>query len=249
MADIYLQAESFLLTGRANTACLFIHGFTASPSEVYPVARIIHEMTGCTMSGPLLPGHGCSPQDMNQTCWQDWFARIEQEVDYLQHRYARIFVAGLSMGGLLALYAAGKISGLQGVIAINTPILTNSPRLMAAAPLLQYLRPYYPKKIDRSAIELEAQGRFAYRVMPLKALLSMQRLRKIVVKELPHLKLPILLFQSCRDETVDPRSALYIRDRAVQSQVRIIELIDSGHIATMGPEKLVIAEEIVAFMS
>ena len=46
----------------------------------------------------------------------------------------------------------------------------------------------------------------------------------------------------------DPRSASYIKDKAVQSPVNLIELRNSGHIATMGQEKLLIAEEIIKFI-
>jgi len=249
MVSIFPQAESFLLTGDEDTACLFIHGFTASPSEVYPVARLIYEKTGYTVSGPLLPGHGRSPQDMNRTGWQDWFARVEQEIKYLQRKHTRIFAAGLSMGGLLALHAGIRTDALQGVIAINTPIFTNSPRLMAIAPLLKFLKPYFPKKMDQAAIEIEEQGRFAYRVMPVKALVSMNRLRDIVMKDIPRLKAPLLLFQSQDDESVDHRSASYIKDKAVKAMVTFIELTDSGHIATMGQEKYFIAEEILVFIN
>jgi len=248
MVSIFPQAESFLLTGNEDTACLFIHGFTASPSEVYPVARLIYEKTGYTVSGPLLPGHGRTPQDMNQTGWQDWFARVEEEIKYLQKKHTRIFAVGLSMGGLLTLHAAIRTDALQGVIAINTPIFTNSPRLMAIAPILKYLKPYYPKKMDQAADELEEQGRFAYPVMPVKALVSMNLLRDIVIRDIPRLNIPLLLFQSQNDDSVDPRSGPFIKDKAVLSRVRLIELRKSGHIATMGTEKLIIAEEIVEFI-
>jgi len=247
MAEIHPQAESFLLTGPTDTACLFIHGFTASPSEVYPVARLIFKQTGFTVSGPLLPGHGCTPQEMNRTCWQDWFIRVEQEIDYLQRKHKRVFVAGLSMGGLLGLHAAHSKGGLSGVIVINTPIFTHSPRLISMAPILRFLRPYYPKKIDQAAEELAALGRFAYSVMPVKAFQSMHSLRKTVLQEIPHLDLPILLFQSSQDDSVDPRSASYIKDKAVKAPVTLIELTNSGHIATMGQEKLLIVEEIIKF--
>jgi carboxylesterase len=118
MGNIVPQAESFLLTGDKGIACPFINGFTASPSEVYPVARLIYQQTGYTVSGPLLPGHGCTPQEMNQTCWEDWFCRVEDEIDYLQRQHSRVFVAGLSMGGLLGLYAAGRRLDLRGTAGI-----------------------------------------------------------------------------------------------------------------------------------
>jgi carboxylesterase len=242
------KAQSFLLTGHKDTACLFIHGFTASPSEVYPVARLIYEMTGVTVSGPLLPGHGTTPQHMNQTAWQDWYGRVLQELEYLQKKHNRVFLIGLSMGGLLALHAASKVEGLPGVIAINTPIFTTSPRQMSLTTLLQYIKPYYPKRMDQNAKELEKEGRFAYPVMPVKSLLSMRRLGRIVMREIPSLNIPVLLFQSGQDESVDPRSAQYIKEKAAQTRVKLVELKDSGHIATMGPEKQIIAQEIAEFI-
>lgn len=247
MAEINPQAESFLLTGPMDTACLFIHGFTASPSEVYPVARLIYEQTGITVSGPLLPGHGSNPREMNQTGWQDWFNRVEEEIGYLQRRHIRVFVAGLSMGGLLGLHAANLNKGIKGLVTINTPIFTNSPRLTAWAPLLRLVRPYYPKKLDQDAEELQALGRFAYPVMPVKAFISMNILRDTVIKEIPGLNLPMLVFQSAHDESVDPRSAVYIKEQAVKAPVRLIELQNSGHIATMGEEKQLIAREMIKF--
>lgn len=241
------QAESFLLTGARDTACLFIHGFTASPSEVYPVARIIYEKTGVTVSGPLLPGHGCSPREMNQTCWEDWYGRIKREIEYLSQRHERVFIAGLSMGGLLGLHAASE-QQTEGVIAINTPIYTTSSRLMSMAPLLRYLKPYYRKKEVRDLVELQRQGRFAYDVMPIKALQSMHALRNKVIAELPALDRPLLLFQSRWDETVDPRSAAFIKDKATRAQVKLVYLENSGHIATMGPDSPMIADQIIDFI-
>lgn len=41
MGLINPQAASFLVTGSKDTACMFIHGFTASPSEVYTVADCV----------------------------------------------------------------------------------------------------------------------------------------------------------------------------------------------------------------
>jgi len=249
MESIDPQAHAFLLAGQTDTACLFIHGFTASPSEVYPVGQMLHVMTNCTVSGPLLPGHGSSPQDLNQTCWQDWFGRVEQEIESLQERFSRVFVAGLSMGGLLALHAASKNRGLKGVIAINTPIITKYPLQMAAAPLIRYFRPFHPKKIGSVDEELVEEGRFAYPVMPIKALISMKQLRKIVISEILGLNLPILLFQSFLDESINPHSAEFIKERAGHVQVRLVELRNSGHIATMGPEKKYIAEEMARFIT
>jgi pimeloyl-ACP methyl ester carboxylesterase len=68
-----LDGASFTLYGSKfpNCALLFIHGFTAITVEVRSIANAFY-LNGFTVSGPLLPGHGLSPQDLNRKNWQDW---------------------------------------------------------------------------------------------------------------------------------------------------------------------------------
>ena len=246
MIYIYPQAESFFLGGSRDTALLFIHGFTASPSELYPTARLIHDLCGCTLSVPLLPGHGSTPRFLNQTNWEQWYAAVEKELGFLMESYLRVFVGGLSMGALLALHAACLVPGLKGAIAINTPIFNHSPVLTAASPLIRCVRPFYPKKDRLHLRELEEQGRFAYDVIPVKAFQSVTKLRNLVVQEINEVKLPLLLVQSLRDESVHPRSGYYLQEKLPGSE--LLELPDSDHIATMGSEKDKLAKAIAEFL-
>ncbi len=248
MTHIYPQAEPFFLNGSTEKALLFIHGFTASPSEVYPIAQLLYEKAGYTVSGLLLPGHGSTPQELNQTRWQDWFEAVKQELHILFNNYSEIFVAGLSLGGLLALHAACKIKNLRGAVVINASIYNNFPLLIASAPVMRYIKPYFPKKDEIRTQELEEQGRFAYKVTPVKAFRSMISLRNKVIKELGEIDIPLLIMQSLKDESVNPRSAQFIMDRTHNAGVRLVELHESEHIATMGTEKEKIAGEIVKFI-
>lgn len=245
---IYPQAEPFFINGSKETACLLLHGLTASPSEMLPVARLVHEINGCTISAPLLPGHGSQPAHLNQTGWNDWYAAAEQELNHLLDNYRRVFVAGLSMGALLSLHAASSLPGLKGAIAINAPLFTNRPMLVASAPLMRYIKPYYPKKSSKKHRELEEQGRFAYGVIPVKAFMSMSRLSVVVKEELEKITIPLLLFQSCLDESINPKGAAFIKEKTQGTSLKFIELQNSDHIATMGKEKNIIAQEITDFM-
>lgn len=246
MIYIYPQAEPFFLRGSQDTALLFIHGFTASPSELYPTACLIHDLCGCTLSAPLLPGHGSSPRYLNQSNWEQWYAAVEKELGFLMQNHQQVFVAGLSMGALLSLHAACHIPGLKGAIAINTPIYNHSPILTAASPLIRCIKPFYPKK-DRLRIrELEEEGRFAYDVIPVKAFQSVTRLRNMVMQELDDVKLPVLLIQSLQDEAVHPRSVYYLQEKLADAE--LLELPDSDHIATMGNEREKVARAIAEFI-
>lgn len=248
MTDIYPQAEPFFMAGNSDLALLFLHGFTASPSEVYPVARLIHEQNNCTVSAILLPGHGSSPEQLNKCNWLDWSGAVKTELDSLLARYARVFVGGLSMGGLLALNAGLEMEGLHGVVAINAPIFNRNPFLTTCAPLYGYLRPYYPKKDAQALDALEAEGRFAYRVMPVKAFQSLMNLRARIMQDIQQLKIPALIIQSLLDESVHPRSGRFLLAKTSANGGTLLELESSRHIATMGPEKELIAREIIAYM-
>lgn len=248
MTEINPQAKPFCLSGSTEKALLMLHGFTASPSEVYPVARLVHEQSCCTVSGILLPGHGSDPARMNQCRWQDWYGAVRTELTELRQSYEKVFVGGLSMGGLLALNAALDMEGLQGVISINAPIYYRNPCMTWMAPLYGKLNPFYPKKETEEMKQLEQAGRFAYRVMPVEAFQELMRLRTRVMREIHKIKIPALIMQALKDDAVHPRSGkcLFAHTRAQHSI--LLELKASSHIATMGPEKEQVAAGIAAFM-
>ncbi len=223
-----------------------MHGITGSPSEILPTANLLHAITGCAVSAPLLPGHGTKPSLLNRTLWTDWYRTATQALQELRAQNQMVFAAGLSMGGLLALHALAREEGLTGAVSINAPILDRSRLLAVVGPVLRRVRPYYPKWDLSGQKELAAQGRFAYEVMPLKAYQSMLYLRRQVLGELNLLQSPVLLIQSREDRTINPNSGRYLAARI--SGARLLELASSGHIATMGPEVPVIVETIRNFI-
>lgn len=249
MTHTVAHAKPFLLQGKTEQALLLLHGFTASPSEVYPTARLIHEQIDCTVSGILLPGHGSRPELLNDCTWPDWYAAVKHETAHLQANFKQVFVGGLSMGALLALYAALHLEGVRGVVAMNAPIYNRNPFLISLAPLFGFFNPFYLKKDADMLDQLEVCGRFAYRVMPVRAFQSMMQLRAAVMREMQMLRVPALIIQSLQDESVHPRSGKYLYNRSKEHGAVLLELERSQHIATMGPEKERIAQEIVQFIN
>lgn len=248
MSEVHPPAKPFFLAGSSGQALLLLHGFTASPSEIRPLAELINTINGCCVSGIMLPGHGSSPEQLNTTRWPEWYQAVNAELRSLLEQYQQVFVGGLSMGALLALHAGVKIDGLAGVMSINAPVYYHQRFLPTFANIIGWANPYYPKK-DLAAIKkLEDQGRFAYPVMPLKAFQNLNRLRKTVMAEVQNLQIPALIIQSCEDESVHPRSAdfLFAKTRARGS--RLVMLTGSRHVASMGVEKEQIAQEMVTFM-
>ncbi len=248
MSDVHPQPAPFFITGSSQQALLFLHGFTASPSEIRPAAEKLNKINNCSVSGILLPGHGTTPDHLNTVRWPEWYKSVEDELKLLQARYQQVFVGGLSMGGLLALHAGVNIESLAGVVTINAPIYYHYGVIPLLSDLRGMMTPYYPKKGLQQIKELEDQGRFAYRVMPLKAFHSLNHLRKVVMKEVRGIKIPALIFQSLLDESVHPRSGDFLYEKTRGEGTKLIMLAQSRHIATMGAEEELIAREIANFM-
>jgi len=54
---------------------------------------------GFTVAGPLLPGHGTTPQDANRAHWQDWVKAVEASYRQLVARCDTVLLGGESMVG------------------------------------------------------------------------------------------------------------------------------------------------------
>ena len=248
MNKIHPQAQPFYLQGNNDTVLLFIHGITASPSEVYPTARLVHEKAQCSVKGILLPGHGTTLADLSKTRWTDWYKTVDIEITKLKKQYSRIFIAGLSMGGLLSLYAGIRRTDIKGLISINTPIFIKIPAVDILAPIVRLVCRNIPKANNHWNKELNNQGRFNYNATPIDAFQSMWQLRHKVVEGLNMITVPLLVMQSALDETVRSDSGRFIASRAVKAPVDYLELTLSRHVATMDQEKGLIAGKIAEFI-
>jgi carboxylesterase len=82
------------------------------------LANYFHKL-GYHVSGPLLPGHGVSPEELNQVNYQDWIDKAEFEYQKLAGQYEKVFVGGESMGGLLTLWLASEHPEIDGIMVFR----------------------------------------------------------------------------------------------------------------------------------
>jgi carboxylesterase len=190
------------------------HGLTATPAEVRLLAQRLHAK-GYTVAGPLLPGHGTHPGDLNRVTWQDWVASGEDYYRQLTACCHKVFLGGESMGGVLALYLASQHPEAAGVLAYAPAIKLNlSAFELRLLPILAKFVPYQRK----SSIDAcdNWQG---YPVNPLKGALQLIRFESEVLKRLPQVKQPLLVIQGRLDTTVHPTVGQIILSR-VSSPVK-----------------------------
>jgi carboxylesterase len=215
--------------GTGPVGVLLCHGFTGSPHSMRPWAEhLVGE--GFRVSVPRLPGHGTSWQELNRTAWTDWYAAVDRARAALARECDQVFVAGLSMGGALALRLAEQHgSGVAGLVLVNPCINITDPRIRA----LRLLRaiPSFPG--IGNDIAKPGQDEAGYDRNPLRALHSQTRLWADVRAGLPRVTQPTLVYWSRQDHVVDPSSLRLLRDGIGTAELEVVTLERSYHVATL----------------
>jgi carboxylesterase len=208
-----LEGGPFLWEG-GPTGVLLIHGYTATTTEVRPLARTLYSQ-GYTVAGPLLPGHYTQPEDANRYRWRDWVRAVEESFRKLSARCPRVVVGGESAGALLALYLASEHPEVAAILAYAPALKLKGGPLRTA--LLRMLAPFVPYIRKREMGDDPFwQG---YTVYPLRGAREILSLQRQVHGRLSRINRPILIVQGRLDATVDP-SATEIIYREVRSAVK-----------------------------
>jgi len=240
----HLEGESFFWDN-GPTGILLLHGFTATTAEVRPLAGALHA-AGYTVAGPLLPGHGTTPEEMNRCRWQDWAGAAETAYQELAARCERVLVGGESMGGLLALFLGSEHPEI-GALLTYAPALKIRSRI---APLLApLLAPFITSRAKRQQPPRPSDARWqGYQVEPVSAAAQIFRLQRQVQRRLSRIQQPLLILQGRQDQTVHPQAPDMIL-QAVRSTLKELHWLDqSGHCVILDGEWEQAAELTKAFI-
>jgi carboxylesterase len=216
---------------------LLCHGFTGSPSSMRDWAEFLSER-GYAVSVPRLPGHGTTWQECNRTSYEDWYAEVETAFEKLQAECDQVFVAGLSMGGCLALnLAVEKGREVAGLMLVN-PAVNSERKDILLLPVLKHVIPAFPG--IGSDVKKAGVVERAYAKTPLRAAHSFFTSIKTVRERLPEVTQPLLMFRSRTDHVVDPSSGRIILSTVSSRDLEERVLEDSFHVATIDNDAPVI---------
>jgi len=236
--NAHLPGDDFLWQGN-KTGVLLIHGFTATTAEVRPMAHILHE-AGMTTAGPLLPGHGTHPDDMNRATWQMWVEKVKKAYQELLPICDHVFVLGESMGALLAIELAAQHPEITGVILFAPAIKVI--KLWQARLLLPF-KAYIEKSSKEDGLPWKG-----YTVNPVKAAVQLLKLQKHTRKQLSKIHQPTLIFTGEYDRTIAAESATVILNGIQSEKKHHVHMEDSAHCIMLDKEKDQAAEHVLSFI-
>jgi carboxylesterase len=229
----------------SDVAVLLCHGFTGTPQSLRPWGKYLAEL-GYTVSVPRLPGHGTTWQELNRTRWEDWYSCVDTTFRALHQACERVVVCGLSMGGALGLQLAQEHGPrISGLVLVNPAVKFEDPRTRLL-PVLKHVM----GSLGGISNDVKKPGvtELAYARTPLKAAHSQLVAWKSIVRDLPEVTQPVLLFRSLQDHVVPASSSALIMSRISSQDVSEILLDDSYHVATIDNDARRIFDESAKFI-
>lgn len=237
------NARPFKLV-RGRIGCVLLHGLTGTPYEMRALGDAL-AAAGVTVSCPLLPGHGTSPEDLDRTRWPDWEAAALAAFDDLGAESDLRFVCGLSLGGTLAVRVAARRKA-AGLIALSPAVKLRSP-LAPLLPLLSRLIRFRRKTSDIKDPAALARHP-GYNVQSLAAANSLRDLAERLPEDFSALAMPLLVIVSRNDHVIDPGAARALLDASPSAKKRFVLLEDSYHVITVDREAERVRGEVVGFI-
>ena len=266
---------NFLLEG-GERAVLLIHGITGTPSEMRYLGKCLNK-AGFTVFCNTLPRHCSTLDDLKKVTWQEIEAACIEDFRRIKEGHSRVFICGLSMGALMGIHLAYKFpSEVAGIIALAPTFFYDGWALQKGKAIMEVvwhipwirnmvnIREDWPfglkdadlrENIERFYKNAKAD-QFSKKVFlfgspffPMANLYQHQLLTKVVKKEIPQVKTPILLIHAREDDMVSIKNSQYAYDFIGSTRKSLVVLENSYHMITIDNDKDRVAEEAIKFMN
>lgn len=245
--------DSFEYSGNFKRAILLLHGFTGTPYEMRPVGEYFYNK-GFNVFCPRLKGHGTTEEELNNCRFYDWIESAEMGLNYLKRKSDKVYVLGLSMGGLLALKLASVHQEIEKVIVIASPLyLRGENNLFVQATRIPFFR-YLVKSVTKPEPKDERYREIwrrnpSYRGVPTRASYEFYKLMQNVRRSLKNVT-QSLMFVYSRDDTDVHFGNLSLMISLVGSRDIFVHIAKNmGHLITLEEGNYEVFEKIFQFIN
>jgi len=212
-----------------GAAALCLHGLTGTPYEVRPVAEAL-VARGIRAKGIWMAGHNGTVDDLAESDREAWIGRAREAFRALRQEHDRVFLVGVSMGGLVSLRLAAT-ERVDGLVVIGVPIEL-APPVPQLLPLLRLFMKARPKGVSDLQDPEARAAHPRFPAMPLDSVRELIRLGREVDRDLAKISTPILVAHGRQDPTPPPRDATRIFEGVATppTDKELFLLERSGHV-------------------
>jgi carboxylesterase len=234
-------AEAFSL-GEGPVGVLMVHGFTGSPASMRPVGAWLATQ-GMAVEGVRLPGHGTSIDDLRSRRWTEWVNEAGRGLDSLRARCRTIVAFGQSMGGAVVMRLVASRPGDVEGIGLANPYVFDVRHLVIPIGRL------FLREVGGVANDIAKPGEDenADERMPVPAVAEMAAMLRRVRRDLPSIRVPVLVFVSGEDHVIPKASARRVFERIGSDRKELVPCPRSYHVVTLDHDAPLVCERVLGF--
>ena len=196
-----------------DIAIVYIHGFSASRMETWPLCDRLAEALGANLFYTRLTGHGQDGDALATATVQDWMDDGMEAVAIGQRLGKKVILVGTSTGGTLAAWLAAQPSvaaRIHRLILLSPNFFPKNPLAAAALwpPTLRFFESFFGSW--RCFIVSNAmQARYWTMRYPLKAIATMMQLVRLSWRiDLKNAAMPVLMMVNPWDRVINVTLAI-----------------------------------------
>ncbi|GHA46267.1 lysophospholipase [Amylibacter ulvae] len=216
------QQKQIIWAGAASvkteTAIVYLHGFSASATEIRPVPDMVAKELGANLYFARLPGHGRTGAAMGDVVVQDWINELAEAMSIARAIGERVVIMSTSTGGTLAAAALSDAQfqdQLAGIIFVSPNFAVHSAAAgLANLPFFRQWGPIVAGETRSFEARKPGQAENWTTSYPLKSVVPMMRLIDFVGdQDYAKTTIPALFYFSDDDAVVNAAVARKLSEK------------------------------------
>jgi carboxylesterase len=233
-------------------AVLLLHGFGGKSTNWQYAAEKINKNLNIPVYIPRLPGHGTNINDFLNSNADQWLRKAVDSYLYLKNDFSEIYLAGLSMGGVLAVLLASRFEVKK--LSLVAPAFFTKNKNIIFTPFIKY----FIKKLNNNfklteenltAAEIDFHKNYSFNYYT-EALAELYKLIKKGRQTAAKINTETQLILSTNDQQVESNEIKsFLNENMGQFLVDQKIYQKSSHVIINDVEKERCAQDIIDFFS
>lgn len=224
---------------------ILFHAYTGSPNDVNLVARNLNRQ-GFGILAPKFEGHGT--KDVNDILDADmstWREQAIEAVRLMQAEYEKVFVFGLSLGGIFAtwLMTQPELNIYAGGV-FNSPVYTEDP-VDVEFHFIGYVKVLYKRFYSEEEYERDIESILAKHR---RQMTELEQFKASFAQQLTQIDQPFFIAQSGKDEMIVASDAERLEQALSNATVDLHWFPDNTHVITVNRNRGEFEASLLAFI-
>ncbi|MBF0120133.1 MAG: alpha/beta hydrolase [Desulfobacterales bacterium] len=223
---------------KTKFSIIYIHGFTGTRQETYPLADIIAKKIGANLFYTRLTGHGLDGESLAKATMNDWLGDALEALEIGRRIGEKVVIIGSSTGGTLATWLAQRedANNIYSLVLLSPNFgLKDYRSEFITLPGAKYIVPLIAgKNITWKPLNSKHAGYWTMSYPYIAAIPMMELVKMVRKSKLEKINIPVLTIFSPKDSIININKLEYVQSKLGSKQKKIVKieksLNDNNHI-------------------